>query len=140
MDVVSWGELAAREPRLAGHVAERITGRLSYLATIRPDGHPRVHPVGLHIRDDRLIVPMTPTSPKGKDLRRSGRWSAHCAVEDSFGGGGEVLLTGSARECDAPEELRSRGWVTFELSIGEVLSIVNDGSGPVVERWRAAAS
>ena len=139
MDVVSWGEFAARDPRLSSHVAERFTGRLCYLATVRADGHPRVHPVGLNIRGDRLIVPMSPTSPKGKDLRRSGRYSAHCAVEDNNGGQGEVLLTGMAHECDAAEEFRSRGWITFDLSIGEVLSIVNDGSGPVVERWRASA-
>jgi len=61
-------------------------------------------------------------------------------VEDNIGGQGEVLLTGIAQECQAPEEFRSRGWITFDLSIGEVLSIVNDGSGPVVERWRPEAS
>lgn len=139
MQVVSWGEFAERDPRLASHVAERITGRLCYLATIRSDGHPRVHPVGLNIRGTQLIVPMSPTSPKGKDLRRSGRYSAHCAVDDNNGGQGEVLLTGIAHECDAAEEFRSRGWVTFDLSIGEVLSVVNDGSGPVIERWRPKA-
>ena len=140
MDVVSWGEFAASHARLSAHVAERITGRLCYLATIRADGHPRVHPVGLNIRGARLIVPMSPTSPKGKDLRRSGRYSAHCAVEDGNGGGGEVLLTGMAHEVDADEEFRSRGWITFDLGIGEVLSVVNDGSGPVAERWRVDAS
>jgi len=140
VDVVSWGEFAQRNARLSSHVAERITGRLCYLATIRPDGLPRVHPVGLNIRGDQLIVPMSPTSPKGKDLQRSGGYSAHCAVEDNNGGRGEVLLTGIARECAAADEFRSRGWATFDLWIGEVLSIVNDGSGPVVERWRARGS
>src|SRR5215212_6326090 len=103
MDVVSWGEFSARDARLSVHVAERISGRLCYLATIRSDGHPRVHPVGLNIRGGQLIVPMSPTSPKGKDLRRSGRYSAHCAVEDNDGGHGEVLLTGMAHECDPAE-------------------------------------
>ena len=140
MDVVSWGEFAAREARLSAHVAERISGRLCYLATIRSDGHPRVHPVGLNIRGEQLIVPMSPTSPKGKDLRRSGRYSAHCGVEDSTGGQGEVLLSGMAQECEAAEEFGSRGWITFDLLIGEVLSVVNDGSGPVIERWQARES
>jgi hypothetical protein len=35
-------------------------------------------------------------------------------------------------------EFRDRGWITFDLSIGEMLSVVNDGSGPVAERWRAS--
>lgn len=139
MDVVSWGEFSARDARLSSRVAERITGRLCYLATIRSDGHPRVHPVGLNIRGTQLIVPMSATSPKGKDLRRSRRYAAHCAVEDGNGGQGEVLLTGLAHECDAAEEFQSRGWITFDLLIGEVLSVLNDGSGPVVERWRATA-
>ena len=140
MDVVSWGEFATMEPRLASHVAERITGRLCYLATVRSNGCPRVHPVGLNICGVQLLVPMAPTSPKGHDLRRSGRFAAHCTVEDSNGGGGEVLVTGLAQECDASEEHRRRGWITFDLMIGEVLSVVNDGSGPVAERWRASAA
>jgi len=140
MDVVSWGEFSERDARLSLHVAKRITGGLCYLATVRADGHPRVHPVGLNIRGTRLIVPMSPTSPKGQDLRRSGRYAVHCAVEDSNGGQGEVLLTGMAEECDPAEEFRSRGWVTFDLLIGEVLCVVNDGSGPVAERWRVIPS
>ena len=140
MEAVSWGAFVARDARLSSHVAERITGRLCYLATVRSDGHPRVHPVGLNIRGDQLIVPMSPTSPKGKDLLRTGRYAAHCAVEDSNGGGGEVLLTGLAHACDAAEEFRSRGWITFELSIGEVLSVVHGGAGPEIERWRASDS
>ena len=140
MNAVSWGDFCELDARLSFHVAERITGRLCYLATIRSDGHPRVHPVGLNIRGAQLIVPMSPTSPKGRDLRRSGKYAAHCAVEDNNGGQGEVLLTGMATECDAAEEFASRGWITFDLSIGEVLSVLNDGSGPVAKRWRASAS
>lgn len=139
MDVVTWGEFAAIDARLSAHVAERITGRLCYLATIRADGLPRVHPVGLNVRGSQLIVPMSPSSPKGADLRRTGRYAAHCAVEDNNGGGGEVLLTGSATACEASEEFRSRGWITFDLRIGEVLSIVDDGSGRMIERWRATS-
>ncbi|MEY2474023.1 MAG: hypothetical protein QOK28_3352 [Actinomycetota bacterium] len=140
MDVVSWGEFCEREHELSSQVSARITGRLSYLSTVRSDGFPRIHPVGLNVRAERLIVPMSPTSPKGKDLRRSGVYAAHCAVEDNNGGRGEVLLTGVAVECEASDEFRARGWITFDLRIGEVLSIVNEGSGPVAERWRARSN
>ena len=137
MDVVSWGHFSHERPDLAERVATRFTDRLCYLATMRPDGFPRVHSVGVNIRDDSLIVAMLPTSPKGRDLRRSGRYAVHCAVEDNQGGAGEVLLTGSATECEPAEEFRTRGWMTFDLHVGEVLLVDNDGSGPVATRWSA---
>lgn len=140
MQCIGWGELRAREPALSAQVADRLTGGLCYLATVRADGHPRVHPVGVNVRGDRLIVPMQPSSPKGHDLRRTGRFAVHCTVEDSNGGAGEVLVSGLARECEAAEEFASRGWVTFDLGIGEILVVTNDGSGPRVRRWRAGSS
>ena len=39
---------------------------------------------------------MEPTSPKGKDLQRDSRYTLHCAVEDSSGGGGEFYVRGRA--------------------------------------------
>ncbi len=70
---------------------------LAFLATVRPDGGPRVHPVcpvisdaGLHL----LIV----TGPKQQDLRRDGRYALHSETcppprqDDGF------ALAGRARE------------------------------------------
>lgn len=65
---------------MAEHVRRRLTYAPCYLATVRPDGFPRVHPVGVHVRDGELVVPMNPTSPKGADIRRNGRFALHCAV------------------------------------------------------------
>ena len=39
---------------------------------------------------------MEPTSPKGKDLQRDGRYSLHCSVEDMSGGEGEFYVRGQA--------------------------------------------
>ena len=114
-----------------------MTAGLCYLATVRADGHPRVHPVGLHVRGDRLVVPMQPSSPKGHDLRRTGRYAVHCSVEDSDGGAGEVLVTGLAEECAPDDDFRARGWTMFDLHVGEVLVVTNDGSGARAARWRA---
>ena len=137
MRCVTWGDFRSREPELSELVGDRLTAGLCYLATVRADGHPRVHPVGVNPRDGQLIVPMRPSSPKGHDLRRTGRFALHCTVEDSSGGAGEVLVSGLARECDAAEEFSSRGWITFDLGIGEVLVVTNGGSGARVTRWRA---
>jgi len=46
---------------------------------------------------------MEPTSPKGHDLRRDGRYAIHCSVSDTSGAGGEFIITGQAHFIDNPE-------------------------------------
>ena len=139
MNVVDWATFESRQPELAAHVSERLTEGVSYLSTVRPDGFPRVHPVGLHVRDGQLLVPMMPTSPKGRDLERTGQYAAHCTVEDNMGGGGEVLVTGLAERTTPPPDFADRGWIAFRLRLGEVQAVRHTaGSGqPAVTRWRA---
>lgn len=134
-----WGELSAREPALAEHVLTRLRAAPCYLSTVRPDGWPRIHPVGVNDRTPALVVVMYPTSPKGHDLRRNGRFALHSVVEDNVGGGGEVLVTGVAVPTDATDGDRGRGWIAFELLIGEVLSVRYEGdeATPVTQRWFA---
>jgi len=77
--VTTWTEFARQQPALAaaghGQIYQHGLG-LGFLATVRRDGGPRVHPVcpvissaGLHV----LILP----GPKLGDLRRDGRYSLH---------------------------------------------------------------
>ena len=136
MQFVAWGTFQSGEPALSSQIAERLSAGVCYLATVRADGYPRVHPVGVNVRGDQLIVPMMPSSPKGHDLRRTGRFAVHCTVENKLGEV-EVLVSGHAQECEPAEEFRSRGWITFDLGIGEVLVVTSDGSGARVTRWRA---
>ncbi|MCA1555037.1 MAG: pyridoxamine 5'-phosphate oxidase family protein, partial [Chloroflexi bacterium] len=74
-----WANFAAAAPELAAFGAQRLHGSVAYLATIRPDGAPRVHPVTPIIGEGHLFVFMEPTSPKGKDLQRDNRYALHCA-------------------------------------------------------------
>ncbi len=138
MSTVAWSEVEHRNPELAAHALARLDG-IVYFATIRADGSPRVHPVGVTLIDGHLLVPMTPTSPKGKDLRRDNRFALHCTVEDNNGGGGEVQLSGVAREVPAPPAFVTSGWIAFELEIAEILSITHGDSGPAVTRWHPDA-
>lgn len=137
LDAVDWARFEASNGELAQHVARRLTGGLCYLSTIRPDGFPRVHPVGVHIRGGRLLVPMNSTSPKGADIRRNGRFALHCSVEDNQGGGGEVMVTGVGTEIDAPDDFAARGWTAFHLEIAEVLAVRHPvgEERPHVARW-----
>jgi hypothetical protein len=76
---VRWGELAARRPDLAD-AGRRLLYQygvgLAFLATTRPDGGPRVHPMCPLLTDDDLFAFIVP-SPKRDDLHRDGRYALH---------------------------------------------------------------
>lgn len=145
---MSWGEFEKGAPELAAFGAARLSGGVAYLATVREDGSPRVHPVTPIVGEGRLMLYMEPTSPKGKDLQRDGRYQLHCAVENQNGGGGEFYVTGRARLVSQEErELwASAGrvgykprpqYVLFEFSVESAFSTVYEESEVVRRRWRA---
>src|SRR3954468_10898295 len=100
---MSWKSLEDQQPELAAFGAERLNGKVAYLATIRKDGSPRVHPITPIIGQGHLFVFMEPTSPKGRDLQRDGRYALHCSVSDNSGGSGEFILSGRAHLCHGSE-------------------------------------
>jgi hypothetical protein len=137
-------------PDLASFGAQRLEGRIAYLATLRPDGSPRVHPVSPFLDNNHLLVYMEPTSPKVLDMRRDARYAMHCGVEDNSGGQGEFFVRGRAVEVDdaktrgeAFEEARMRGYspqgrhVLFELRIEEVMVTVYENGKPKRAKWEA---
>jgi hypothetical protein len=77
---MSWKTFEAQHPELAALGAERLNGKVAYRATLREDGAPRVHPITPIIGHGQLFVFMEPTSPKGHDLQRDGRYAIHCSV------------------------------------------------------------
>jgi len=141
MQVAAWHEFASEAPELAQFAQERLGQAPSYLATVRADGWPRVHPVGpLTPRDGQLVVVMYPTSPKGQDLRRNAQFALHASVEGQLGG--EVLLTGQGQPTEPSETDIASGYIAFALLIGEILATRYDelGLNPSRERWRADGS
>ena len=98
----TWGEFSRHAPELAAFGARLLTASPAYLATVRADGAPRVHPVTPIVSDDALYLFMEPTSPKGRDLRERGRFALHNGVPDNSGTGGEFRLTGTALLDDNP--------------------------------------
>ncbi len=93
--MTTWQEFARQAPELAAFGQARFASGVAYLGTLRADGGPRVHPV-TPIIGENLFLFMEPTSPKGKDLQRDTRYTLHCSVEDSSGGGGEFYVRGLA--------------------------------------------
>jgi hypothetical protein len=143
---MSWKSLEDQQPELAAFGAERLHGKVAYLATVRKDGSPRVHPTTPIIGQGHLFIFMEPTSPKGYDLRRDQRYTLHCSVSDNSGSSGEFIATGRARFVDDPE-LRALAvrlatytpaerYILFEFDIDTVTSTIYSDDGPVRQQWK----
>jgi hypothetical protein len=95
--MASWSEFVAAEPRLASAIRDLVHQYgpgLGYLATVRADGGPRLHPVSPVITDDGLYC-FVMNSPKRGDLDRDGRYALHAfPPEDS---NDEAYVSGVAR-------------------------------------------
>jgi hypothetical protein len=106
--MATWTEFEAAAPEIAARGRQLLTAfglGLGYLATVRRDGGPRVHPFcpvfygsGLY----GLIVP----SPKQADLLRDGRYAMHSfPLEDRDD---EFYITGTvARHDELAEAVRA---------------------------------
>jgi Pyridoxamine 5'-phosphate oxidase len=131
--MVSWVEFAAAEPSLASAVRALMCqygAGLGYLATVRPDGGPRVHPVAPVITDEGLFC-FVIRSPKQHDLERDGRYALHAFPPEESDD--EAYLSGRAEPVTDPgkRERLSRlmradpavEWKLYELSV-EVAMVV----------------
>jgi hypothetical protein len=143
---MSWKDLENTTPELAAFGNQQFEVGVAYLATVRKDGAPRVHPVTPIVGQGHLFLFMEPTSPKGHDLRRDGRYALHSAVSDLNGSSGEFIVTGSATLIDSPAKriLASQlasytpadRYILFELSVDSAVSTVYKDGNPVRQHWR----
>jgi hypothetical protein len=110
--MVTWAELEAEAPEVAAVAAALWPGvvalhrgeappdpaatfAVSYLATVRRDGAPRLHPFCPVLAGGRLFAIIPRSSPKGHDLRRDPRCVVHAlpGPDDD-----ELCIRASARE------------------------------------------
>ena len=158
--MITWTEFSQQQPALADAGRRQFYHfgiGLAFLATVRPDGAPRVHPVcpvvsdaGLHL----LIV----AGPKRQDLRRDGRYALHSEMcppprqDDGFAVAGRAkqVTDAALRQVVRAQVLTERDgnvWpsfdedVIFELIIERALLTLTqaDGqfpAGPTI--WTAA--
>ena len=144
---MSWQKLANENSTLAEIGKKRLNGSVSYLATTRANGTPRVHPVTPIIGSGKLFVFMEPTSPKGKDLMRDGRYALHCSVEDNNGGEGEFYVWGEAKlvtdatiratAVAASTYSPADRYILFELNINRARSTTYIETGSSHQSWSA---
>jgi|HigsolmetaAR202D_1030399.scaffolds.fasta_scaffold18101_2 hypothetical protein len=146
---MSWQLLEQSDPELAEMGYQRLTNKsIAYLATVRADGSPRVHPITAIIGKGRMFVFMDAKSPKGRDLLRDNRYSLHNAVDDQIGNGGEFLVDGRATLVEDAETRQLAisfadftvldSYILFELSVERVLATTyRKGQPPLRQRWQA---
>ncbi len=105
----TWGEFSRLRPDLAEPgrgLLYQVGVGLGFLATTRPDGGPRVHPMCPLLTDDGAFAFIVP-SPKQRDLRRDGRFALHSFPcednEDAF------YCAGRAQQVTEPQLRRELG-------------------------------
>ena len=150
MSSIAWSDFAAQSPSLAGDVRsllEQYGQGFGYLATVRRDGGPRVHPVSPVITEGGLYCFVMP-SPKRRDLLRDGRYALHSYPAELRND--EAYLTGRARRVtDAGERERVArahraasdvDWQLFELTVELAMVTHRDPRREPEHRiWRVAA-
>jgi phosphinothricin acetyltransferase len=123
----TWGELASARPDLAEAGAALFRAfTLGYLATIRPDGSPRVHPVTVTLHDQGLYISTVVGTRKAYDLRRDGRFALHAFPrfpDESGWHDEEFMVGGRVEEVVDPAERAA------------VLAVHNDIVGPEDPLW-----
>jgi hypothetical protein len=134
-----WLEFAAVEPRLA----EIIRGLLyqygpglAYLATVRADGGPRVHPVSPVISGAGLYC-FVIDSPKRRDLDRDGRYALHAfppesSDDEAYLAGRAIQVTNAVVIARLAAEMRAEprvDWRLYEFTV-EVAMAVQRGEAP----------
>ena len=152
--MVTWKDFAAAAPDLAQVGRTLLTQfgvGLAFLATVRRDGAPRLHPVCPVLSGDGLFVLVTLASPKLGDLARDGRYALQTFPEPKPGSA-EFYLAGRARRIDDPEgrerilkdarHMAEASEIAFELLIERAMHTrwenpLTPQMRPVHAKWRA---
>lgn len=145
--MATWEEFERADAQLAAFGRERLDGRVSFHATLRPDGSPRVHPVETWIAAGRLMVRFRLQSPKVREVARDARYALHSPMDNPDGVGGEFLVRGWMEQIspDHPAAIElAREAPTplafYALSVEEAVGTTYEGPDrdPVYRRWRSS--
>lgn len=152
--MVTWNDFAASAPELARAGRTLITQfqvGLAFLATVRNDGAPRLHPVCPVFSEGHLFVLIVPASPKCHDLLRDGRYALQSFPQPKAGSE-ELYVTGKASVVDDPgrraavlrdaRHMAHESETTFELWIDRVMhttweNVLTPQMRSVHRTWRA---
>ena len=158
--MVSWPDFATASPQLATGIRallQQYGPGMGYLATVRPDGGPRVHPVSPVITDEGLYC-FVVDSPKRRDLERDGRYALHSyppeeSDDEAYVAGVAtrvVDVTVIARLADALNASPAVDWRLYELMVetamlrrhgpaGALPLAISPRAVPITRTWQAPA-
>jgi len=139
--LVTWKEFSASSPSLA-EIGEGLLFQygvgLAFIATVRKDGSPRLHPVCPVLSKKRLFVLVMPNSPKKLDLLHDGRYALQSFPQDRPDSD-EFYLSGKAEVIEDPEIFgsvftdakhhASKDEILFELNIDRAMHTKWEGFG-----------
>lgn len=152
--MVTWQEFADSDSELAANGQAQLFQfgvGLAFLATIRKDGAPRLHPVCPVLSDGHLYVLVQPNSPKEQDLVRDGRYALQAfpppkeKSEEFYVTGRAERVEDSATRARVFRDARHR-WredeVLFELRLERVMYTTWENWGtpnlrPIHRKWHA---
>ena len=100
--MADWRQLTEEAPRIAAVFVRRhtATGNLCFLATLRPDGYPRISPMEPAIFEQQLVLVGMPNTSKFRDLVRDPRFSLHTATVDPHVCDGDAKVWGRAQDVE----------------------------------------
>ena len=137
--MATWQEFADAVPEMAERGFHQLSIPVAYLATVRKNGAPRLHPLSPMFADGCLFVAIQSTSPRRYDLARDGRYSLHALppmlgpdydeFEFNVTGRAELVTDAATRALvNAAENARGRPTLPeeglFELHIEAALTSV----------------
>ena len=153
----SWNEFSAEQPELAEQ-GKRMLFRirehvgLVFIATLRKDGAPRLHPISLILSQGHAYVIIPRASPKCTDLLRDGRYALQAPPPPDNEDSEEFYLAGCAAQIKAPIVQQAliddtgitveENEILFELFLERAMytKLVNQGAPdehPLHQTWRA---
>jgi hypothetical protein len=147
--MASFADLEAAEPELAARVRAAFDAHgHKVLATLRPDGSPRVSGIEARFADGHLWLAGMPRSVKFADLRRDPRMALHSGSEEPADFTADAKVSGRAAEVTG-EEVRDRfatvaevpadqPFELFHVELDQVVltAVSDDRSALVISSWR----
>lgn len=152
--MVRWKEFAAATPEVAEagrSLLFQFGVGLAFLATVRRDGAPRLHPVCPVLSGDGLFVLILPASPKRHDLGRDGRYALQTFPQpkpgsDEFYAAGKAVMVDDAGTRAAilrdARHMADPSEIAFELFVDRVMhtrweNVLTPEMRAVHRKWRA---
>jgi hypothetical protein len=157
--MATWHDFARAQPQMAQVLRGILEGiPIAYLATVRKDGSPRVHPFCPVFANGRMFIAVNENSPKRWDLKNDSRYAMHALPgkwresdsgtigDDEFYATGHVCLVTDepvrrAVSQAAGHTINASDWL-FELGLDYVMTaywekVGQPGTFAVRNEWRA---